>query len=50
MIARQNLSRSSLIALIGTVGTIMAPFNKNQQISLVVSQVRNNAMTIDPKK
>lgn len=50
MVARQNLSRTNLIALMGTVDVIMTPFNKNQQIRIVVSQVRNNGMTTDPKK
>lgn len=50
MIARQNLTRTNLIALMGTIDVIMTPFNKDQQIRVVVSQVRNNGMTTDPKK
>lgn len=50
MIARQNLSRSNLISLMETVDVIMAPYNKNQQIRVIVSQVRNNGMTSDPQK
>lgn len=50
MVARQNLTRANLIALMGTVDVIMSPFNKNQHIRLVVSQVRNNGMTSNPQK
>lgn len=50
MIARQNLTRANLIALMDTVDVIFKPFDFGQLGRIVVSQVRNDGMTTDPTK
>ena len=50
MVSRQNLTRANLIALMQTVDAVMIPYNKNQQIRVVVSQIANKGATTDPTK
>lgn len=50
MVSRQNLTRANLIALMQTVDVIMMPYNKNQQIGVVVSHISNKGATADKTK
>ena len=50
IVARKNLSRSELISFMESVNVLMAPYNNNQNIQVIVSHICNDGMTDDPQK